>query len=358
MDNALTKKQIEWLKQRGMTTIPRCLTCGAVSRWVYNPSRFTKYCNAQCRNNDPNFHILLKQIKGEKYGDENYSNRQKAKQTCLEKYNTETFSNRTKAKQTCLKRYGVDNPRKSSLVKTKIKQTKLEKYNNENYSNRQKAKQTCLEKYGVQHVMQVDDIKHKVREQRSLHMDDIIQKMKLTSIKRYGIDHIAKQHQRESFELLNDMDWLYDQYITKNKTSVQIANDLSITSTAVCNYLRYHEITIRQHSQHSYKSIQWLDYIMEQEGIFIQHAGNIGEYQIPGTRYKADGYCKETNTVYEFYGDYWHGNPDVYESELINETTNCTMGELYQRTIKKECKLIELGYNLITIWEFNLNRQG
>ncbi len=34
----------------------------------------------------------------------------------------------------------------------------------------------------------------------------------------------------------------------------------------------------------------------------IQHALNGGEKRILGTKYKADGYCESTNTVYEYNG--------------------------------------------------------
>ncbi len=61
---------------------------------------------------------------------------------------------------------------------------------------------------------------------------------------------------------------------------------------------------------------------MSIEGIYIQYALNDGEYQIPGTRYKADGYCSETNTIYEFHGDYWHGNPSKFSPTDINELNN------------------------------------
>ena len=53
---------------------------------------------------------------------------------------------------------------------------------------------------------------------------------------------------------------------------------------------------------YSDKACDWLDYVARLEGIIIQHARNGREYQIPGTVYKADGYCAQTNTVYEFYG--------------------------------------------------------
>lgn len=68
---------------------------------------------------------------------------------------------------------------------------------------------------------------------------------------------------------------------------------------------------------------------------------------------KVDAFNPDTNTIYEFYGDYWHGNPDVFNRNLINTRTNPnrSMKELYNNTIKKEKLIKKAGYNLITIWE-------
>ena len=71
---------------------------------------------------------------------------------------------------------------------------------------------------------------------------------------------------------------------------------------------------------------------------------------------KVDGFCKETNTVYEFHGDYWHGNPKKYKPEDINQINYKTFGELYQKTVERDNKIRELGYNLVTIWEQEWNK--
>lgn len=54
----------------------------------------------------------------------------------------------------------------------------------------------------------------------------------------------------------------------------------------------------------------------EKENIFIKHALNGGEITID--KYKIDGFCKETNTCFEFHGSYFHGEPRVYNNDFIN----------------------------------------
>ena len=111
--------------------------------------------------------------------------------------------------------------------------------------------------------------------------------------------------------------------------------------------------------QYSKMQIKWLEFLEKLNNIQIQHAMNDGEYKIPTTRYRADGYCKETNTIYEFHGDYWHGNPKRFDPEEENKLCNATHGELYQKTLQKEQKIKDLGYNLVVMWEsdwININK--
>lgn len=44
-------------------------------------------------------------------------------------------------------------------------------------------------------------------------------------------------------------------------------------------------------------------------------------------------------------------NPKRYASNTVNITTKCTMGELYERTMIRKNKCIQLGYQYIEIWE-------
>lgn len=100
-------------------------------------------------------------------------------------------------------------------------------------------------------------------------------------------------------------------------------------------------------------AISWLQQISLKENIFIQHALNTGEFCIPNTKFKADGYCEETNTIYEFHGDCFHGNPNIFYPEQHCHPYNkqITALELFERTIDRENEIKNLGYTLITIWE-------
>lgn len=64
-----------------------------------------------------------------------------------------------------------------------------------------------------------------------------------------------------------------------------------------------------------------------------------------------DGYEPDTNTVYEFWGSFWHGDPTKFNSEDINQLTGKTFGELYNATLEKARKIRAFGFNLVEIWE-------
>lgn len=54
---------------------------------------------------------------------------------------------------------------------------------------------------------------------------------------------------------------------------------------------------------YSKDSIRWLDYMSDQENICIFHAQNgNGEVTICGA--KVDGFCEETNTIYQYHVSY------------------------------------------------------
>jgi hypothetical protein len=105
--------------------------------------------------------------------------------------------------------------------------------------------------------------------------------------------------------------------------------------------------------KYSKPAIAWLDRIMEREpDVKIQHAANSKEYRVPGTKIRADGYDEKRNTIYEFYGDYWHGNPDKYDfDKKVCKKSNKTYGSIYYNTKMRERKLLRKGYRVLYIWQ-------
>lgn len=105
---------------------------------------------------------------------------------------------------------------------------------------------------------------------------------------------------------------------------------------------------------YSQAAINWLQSIEKYYGISIQYATKGGEFRIrapSGRYYKVDGYHEPTNTIFEYYGSYWHGGCKRYDANAYNKSAGKTFRELLQTTIDREDYLILLGYNLIVEWE-------
>jgi hypothetical protein len=81
----------------------------------------------------------------------------------------------------------------------------------------------------------------------------------------------------------------------------------------------------------SHASICWLKWVERQDGLHLQHALSLeGEYHIPGTDFKADGYDSSSRTVYEFNGCFWHGCPKCFpDRELEDPRTKEPLGVRY-----------------------------
>jgi hypothetical protein len=181
-------------------------------------------------------------------------------------------------------------------------------------------------------------------------------------------DHI---HQKQGCpECSHNMQWSHQQYSQKSK---ELFDDKFVLVTEYTGMkhpitlsCKYHgEFTLKKAEKHlerkggcptcwylgrlenlkpgniSKVEKDWLDSLsvpLRQEKIVIE-----------GRTYLVDGFDPVTDTVYEYYGSYWHGDPKKYSPDAYNKKTNTTFGELYQRTLTKEQE-IKKRYTLVTKW--------
>lgn len=75
-------------------------------------------------------------------------------------------------------------------------------------------------------------------------------------------------------------------------------------------------------------------------------------FKLPcGSRIVADGFDSTSNTIYEFWGDKWHGNLSRFAPNDINPKTKLTYQQHWDLTKAKVDKIRNAGYNLVQIWE-------
>jgi hypothetical protein len=66
--------------------------------------------------------------------------------------------------------------------------------------------------------------------------------------------------------------------------------------------------------------------------------------------YRVDGFNQKTNTIYEFLGSFWHGNPEIYNHNEINPVCKKSYKELYDNTIHRLTTFESAGYNVMYEW--------
>ena len=100
-------------------------------------------------------------------------------------------------------------------------------------------------------------------------------------------------------------------------------------------------------------AIEWLEYEARRSGVVIQHLGNDQEKLIGQKRLPVDGFCRQTNTVYEFHGCIWHGH-ECWMTKKHNGV-NPVNGKLYQKlredTEYKKQYIKEEGYTYVDMYE-------
>lgn len=98
--------------------------------------------------------------------------------------------------------------------------------------------------------------------------------------------------------------------------------------------------------------IEWLEWLMKKNKIYIQHAKNGGEYKY--LNYRADGFCEETNTWYIFQGNYWHMSPDFYKASDINATSRKRALDIWIYDFNRLQKIKE-KFKVKILWEHEWN---
>jgi len=92
----------------------------------------------------------------------------------------------------------------------------------------------------------------------------------------------------------------------------------------------------------------WNRYESPIEKEFLDHYGIIKRQQSIDSMV-VDGIID--NTIYEFLGDYWHGNPERYNLGDMNKAKGVTYGFLYNKTMERLNRLRSIGYEVFYIWE-------
>ena len=108
-------------------------------------------------------------------------------------------------------------------------------------------------------------------------------------------------------------------------------------------------------SQFSGRCRDWIDWLIHECNIEIQPAFHGGEKKIDP--YKVDGFCQELNTIFKFYGDYWHCHPNqlpdenaVHPTIKDKDDNPMTIKDIRAQHHQLVQDLQDRGYNVEIIW--------
>ena len=111
-------------------------------------------------------------------------------------------------------------------------------------------------------------------------------------------------------------------------------------------------------NQQSKIAIQWLIWTENQKKINILHAAKGQEAVLHGV--KVDGFCAESNEIFEFHGCYYHGCTECYKfgrNDPLFEDPSLTINLRYEATVSKSEKLRRFGFTVHEMWECHFRNQ-
>lgn len=103
--------------------------------------------------------------------------------------------------------------------------------------------------------------------------------------------------------------------------------------------LREKTNNFKKATRYSKQGIQWLSYLNQERGRFIQHAENSIHGEVRIENYIVDGFEEDSNTIFEFYGCYFHGHFCSPKYDIRK----------WEETMRREEDLRGLGYKLVSI---------
>ena len=108
-------------------------------------------------------------------------------------------------------------------------------------------------------------------------------------------------------------------------------------------------------NSHKGKTAQgWLAWMEFSSNCAIETELNGGERRLGRHNLPVDGFCEQTNTVYQFHGCFWHGHSCSPESS--GDLRGRTADQRLRETVAKQEYLESLGYALVVVWECDWRR--
>lgn len=175
-----------------------------------------------------------KETKLKNFGDENYNNREKAKETNNKKYGGNApFCSKSvieKFEDDNMEKYGYKWPMEREDVREKRKKTFMEKYGADiplkNPAVKLKAEKTLIEKHNCEHNSQIESVKNSKRQKEQIKLNRSELDLLLTYSILYEIKLGGGWRQRKDLWVYNKLEELYNNYGPLSVEQVQYCVNL------------------------------------------------------------------------------------------------------------------------------------
>lgn len=255
---------------------------------------------------------------------------------------------------------------KKSRIVSQIANTKLERYGDAKYNNREKFVRNSIKKYGFCNPnkspllrQKISKIKlafeefHKARRKAECGMEYPRSQKHLKNLSNFNTEFIIKNFVKDGFlhkrAALDYFGYLWLDCGRKNPVS---------------NLLKKNGYDYPIYREENYSEKKFLNNLSKTLKTPIQRQVNIFGSRVDGFiegkkicigSYNIESYEK---IAIEYLGDYFHGNPGIYESSTFNAKVGCSMGILYKDTLKRFDKLLNAGLRIFYIWESEYLKYG
>jgi len=179
------------------------------------------------------------------------------------------------SKDAVKEKFGVDNVFQLDLIKEKSKETKFEKYGDENYCNREQQNKTLYKKYGVNYFNELNGKLVKKFEQKygvshPLRLQEFKDKLKETTIEKYGVENVSKNEEVKNKKNETIKERFGVDNISQNKEIKQKKKDTSMKNFGVSHHLKDHDM-FEKHFKAQFK-------IKEYKNTGINYQGSYEKY--------------------------------------------------------------------------------
>lgn len=319
LPDTATPTQKKWHLEHNIFETIKCPVCKIADvKWNRSLGRYYTYCSRRCRNLSPEWKQQISLINQQKYGVDNVRKssviKEKIRNTKIKKYGS--MNNYEKIKQTCLEKYGVDNVRKSSLIKQKIKETNKQRYG-EDYWH--------LSEQGKQHILQTLLLKYGVDNYRKSEI--FKQHIKNINLKKYGVNHHSQRHYDNSTLLmLENKELLYNMHHNEKKSAQEIADSLNVDQNTILRWFKIHNIECRR----------WFTSTGQKE--IAEYIRTLNVEVIENDRqqispYELDVFIPKYNIAIEFCGLFWHNELHVDKNYHLSKLERCNKKQIRLITI-------------------------